>query len=106
MAKNAQLKYRYNITLTDYNRLFLQQHGCCAICGKHQSEIGRRLDIDHNHKTSQIRGLLCGNCNKHLGRFEKGYNFKSHLTQKFMGYLNGVNRIIRKIFEMKTFKEK
>jgi Recombination endonuclease VII len=45
-------------------QFFRKQKGCCAICGKHQSMFKRRLNLDHNHKTLQIRGLLCYYCNK------------------------------------------
>jgi len=58
------IKYRYGLEISGYNKLFNQQNGCCAICGKHQSELCRRLDIDHNHRTKEIRGLLCNYCNK------------------------------------------
>jgi hypothetical protein len=44
--------------------LFKKQKGRCAICGKSQSDFKRRLNLDHNHKTGQIRGLLCYYCNK------------------------------------------
>ena len=43
---------------------FKQQKGCCAICKKPQSAFKRRLNLDHNHKTLFIRGLLCFRCNK------------------------------------------
>jgi hypothetical protein len=29
------------------------------------------LHIDHNKKTGEIRGLLCGRCNKALGLFDE-----------------------------------
>ena len=90
-AKNSQLKYRYGNTLEDYNMLFNQQNGCCAICGKHQTELKRRLDVDHDHGTGKIRGLLCNRCNKNLGRFENGRKFNPLLTQQFMEYLNQDN---------------
>lgn len=45
-------------------KLFKQQKGCCAICNKPQSQFKRRLNLDHNHATGQIRGLLCYYCNK------------------------------------------
>jgi len=43
---------------------FKQQKGKCAICKKPQSMFKRRLNLDHNHKTGKLRGLLCYYCNK------------------------------------------
>jgi hypothetical protein len=40
------------------------QHGCCAICHKHESQFTNRLAVDHNHRTGVVRGLLCYYCNK------------------------------------------
>lgn len=54
----------------EYNNKFNQQAGCCAICGRHQSEFKRRLAVDHNHKTGKIRGLLCARCNYIVGAVE------------------------------------
>ena len=58
---------RHDITLEQYNSIFDKQSGCCAICGKHQSEFKRNLAVDHDHKTGKIRGLLCHKCNLLLG---------------------------------------
>mgnify|MGYP001569580853 CR=1 FL=1 len=66
-AKSVWLKVNYNITLYDYNRIFEEQKGCCAICNKHQIEIEKGLVVDHNHKTNQVRALLCHSCNVLLG---------------------------------------
>lgn len=63
----AHLKRLYGITLEEYDALFDAQHGCCAICGKHQSILDRTLDVDHDHKTNRIRSLLCSHCNTVLG---------------------------------------
>lgn len=52
-----------------YNELFEKQKGCCAICGKHQSELEKTLHVDHDHKTGKVRGLLCQRCNQALGYF-------------------------------------
>lgn len=48
----------------------IAKHGdFCGICGKPGSAFKKRLSVDHNHKTDQIRGLLCFRCNKFiLGR--------------------------------------
>lgn len=40
------------------------QEAKCAICGKHESMFKKRLHVDHNHKTSKVRALLCYRCNK------------------------------------------
>lgn len=45
----------------DYDRMFKRQGGRCAGCGGRPR--ARRLAIDHNHKTSKVRGLLCAICN-------------------------------------------
>ena len=65
----------FQISIEEYNSMFIKQGGVCAICGrvetaKHQSGTVRKLAVDHNHLTGKIRGLLCGNCNNGLGRFE------------------------------------
>jgi len=42
------------------------QNECCAICHS-KPEKGKRLDIDHDHDSGEIRGLLCGLHNRMLG---------------------------------------
>ena len=61
--RKQTLMKRHNLTITQYQKLFDAQNGCCAICGKHQSELKKTLSVDHNHKTGVIRGLLCNTCN-------------------------------------------
>lgn len=73
MARNNRkwhIKARYGISLDDYNEMFKAQNGCCAICGKHQSQHNHRLYVDHNHITGKVRALLCRNCNIGLGHFK------------------------------------
>ncbi len=54
-------------TTVDYDRAYQVQGGCCAACGKHQSEIEKRLHADHDHLTGEFRWLLCVKCNLVLG---------------------------------------
>lgn len=61
---DAYLLKKYGITLRERQRMFKDQKGCCAICGKHESEFKRKLHVDHNHKSKQVRGLLCFMCNR------------------------------------------
>ena len=66
-ANHTQKDLQVRITKIEYNKMFKAQKGCCAICGRHQSEFGKRLAVDHNHLTGKIRGLLCNSCNLILG---------------------------------------
>jgi|ERR1035437_3924799 hypothetical protein len=61
------LYFKYKITLVKYEIMSANQNNCCAICGKHQSELKKALGIDHDHITNKIRGLLCQKCNTGLG---------------------------------------
>lgn len=49
-----------------YNELLADQKGSCALCHKPNVK-GKKLAVDHDHKTGIIRGLLCNRCNAALG---------------------------------------
>jgi hypothetical protein len=70
--KEALLNQRrirdFGITTADYQKMFKEQNGTCLICNKEQKVNGKKhLFIDHDHKTEQVRGLLCNYCNSLLG---------------------------------------
>ena len=69
-ARDNFLKRVYGLSLAEYNNLFLKQSGCCDICGKHQTVFAQTLNVDHDHNTGKVRGLLCGRCNVFLGVIE------------------------------------
>lgn len=60
-----QYRYRYGITLEDYEAMLERQDGGCAICGRPPQ--GKRLSVDHNHSNGRVRGLLCVRCNSAVG---------------------------------------
>lgn len=52
-----------------YDALVARQGERCAICGTDEPGAGnRRLAIDHDHETGEVRGLLCSNCNMGMGQ--------------------------------------
>ncbi|MGW2082299.1 endonuclease VII domain-containing protein [Streptomyces sp. NPDC001939] len=60
------LKRHYGITLEQYNEMAAAQNHRCALCGE-EPETERRMHVDHDHATGQIRALLCHHCNLLLG---------------------------------------
>lgn len=64
---NVYLKNKYKITLHEYTTREADQNGVCKICKLPQLTPGKRLSVDHCHKTQKVRGLLCDNCNHMLG---------------------------------------
>lgn len=80
--KDYHLRSKYGITLTEYMRLVADQEGRCLIC----DEI-ERLYVDHCHKTSLRRGLLCHRCNTLLGFAAD----KTNILKAAIDYLEKVN---------------
>ena len=70
MAWAKHLKRKYQITPEQYNFLSESQNHKCAICLKESTNLRQRLNVDHCHKTKNIRGLLCWDCNIAIGQFK------------------------------------
>lgn len=72
-VRNATLRKKYGITIEDYEKMFDDQGGACAICGRKEfvkdrtGRVRENLSVDHDHGTNRIRGLLCHHCNAALG---------------------------------------
>lgn len=76
------LETRYGITPQELVAMADRQGRACAICKTRfprpssGAPTGRgRLNIDHDHATGKVRGLLCGSCNTGLGNFKDNIEF-------------------------------
>lgn len=67
-----RIKFRYNLTQTEYDALLVKQSGKCAIC----QTIPDKFHIDHCHDTGVVSGLLCPQCNLGLGLFKSEVNLQ------------------------------
>lgn len=79
------LRKRYNITPEARAIMFQAQEGCCAICEEHESNLKRKLAIDHCHETGLVRGLLCSQCNLRLKGFELDW-YRYNALKYLKGY--------------------
>lgn len=82
-SRESHLRRTYGITLEQYDDLLKKQKGCCPVCERHHTEIKGSLCVDHNHKTGEIRGLLCTYCN----RYRVGHHTDSELVARIARYL-------------------
>ena len=73
IRKQGRMK-AYSISPEQYAALFAKQEGKCAICRLPETRTRKGtlcdLPVDHDHKTGQVRGLLCAICNAGLGQFK------------------------------------
>jgi len=84
------LKENWGLTLNDYDEMLAAQGGGCSICGT--SDFGsKRGHIDHDHKTGNIRGILCTNCNNGLGRFKDNIEY----LEEAIRYLKVNNNVVK-----------
>ena len=65
-AHARAIEERYGITGAQYDALYEYQSGKCYICQRATGKT-RRLSVDHDHVTGEVRGLLCRPCNDILG---------------------------------------
>ncbi len=71
-AKDKYLQRKYGITLKEYKAMLRAQNESCKICKRHRDNFKNSLAVDHDHKTGEVRGLLCFYCNKRIvGRHTK-----------------------------------
>lgn len=70
---DTQREKRFGITPEEYEARLEAQAGVCLLCGQDETDrttLGfvKRLAVDHDWETGEIRGLLCRSCNVRAGR--------------------------------------
>lgn len=70
LYRNQQLKIKFGITLDEFNQRIQAQNGTCPICLRQFSPERKKYmaHMDHDHKTNELRDVLCGGCNVLLGQ--------------------------------------
>lgn len=79
---SRRLKQIFGLSESDYFSMLNAQGGVCAICLGPQ-QAGKRMAVDHCHKTGKVRGLLCTMCNSAIGKLKDD----PALIQRALDYL-------------------
>lgn len=83
------LRSKYHMKIEEYFDILKKQNNKCAICGTIFNTETKYMKpyVDHDHKTDQVRGLICMNCNSALGHFKDDIQ----ILKKAITYLEDSN---------------
>lgn len=91
--KNGKLKLRYGLTYEQWEQIRSNEAYSCMICGITESELDRKLDVDHCHASGRARGVLCNACNTMIGRAKDNVavlrSAAAYLEKNINGYSGG-----------------
>ena len=96
-TKKVKLRRRYGVTLEEIELKKKAQNNVCYICGNSEYRINintgkiRELSVDHNHKTGQVRDMLCSICNLTIGYAKES----SDRLRKCADYLDKWNSVVK-----------
>ncbi len=63
-SRHYHLKQRFGVGEAEVAAMIETQGGLCVIC-----QVGEATQVDHDHSTGRVRGVLCLECNAGLGAF-------------------------------------
>ena len=97
--RNENLKRVYGIGIEEYNALLEKQNNRCAICEStdpkgRKSGRGGGVDVfyvDHDHKTGNVRGLLCNICNRTMGYIGENSGVLEEMIKYLKKHKNNVS---------------
>ena len=75
--RDNTLYRRYGISPNEYEKLIESNDGLCPICNERKAFV-----VDHDHKTGDIRGVICNKCNLGLHYIEN-----EKLVEAMVNYL-------------------
>lgn len=76
-------KRTYNLSYEDWLKMWEEQDRKCLICGK-TFDSPSNAQVDHDHKTKKVRGLLCNKCNFAIGLLNDDPKLAMKLTEYLM----------------------
>lgn len=84
-SHRTRLQATYGISREDYERILAHQGGRCYIC---QRQVrSKRLAVDHDHRTGEVRGLLCADSERGCNHAILGNIRDIEMARRIVAYL-------------------
>jgi hypothetical protein len=77
-SRHYHLMQKYGIGAIEVDELIRQQGGACAVCRRREAK-----QVDHDHDTGEVRGIVCLLCNAAMGAFHDD----PHLIRRAIAYV-------------------
>lgn len=79
-SRNSHLIRRYQLSAEEVEKMIAAQGGLCASCREDPA-----TQVDHDHETGKVRGVLCDGCNGGIALFDEDID----LLRRAYLYLDG-----------------
>ena len=89
----------YGISIGDFQSLLLAQGNACFVCQEAFNRPTRDAQVDHDHVTGIVRGLLCKRCNLVLGAIKDDQGVLLAMYEYLIGFGHG--RVRRQVLTPK-----
>lgn len=83
------LKQSGLVTKEQYTEMLFEQDCVCAICGTDDPGYPTNFAVDHDHRTGQVRALLCRGCNLAIGYMHDD-QFTAYEAHKYLERFSNV----------------
>lgn len=90
--RRREIYGKYGLTTETFSELVGKQLNRCGICKRQMTMQPKRpntCNIDHDHATGKVRGLLCGNCNRMIGLGRDDLKVLQGAVMYLEGFIDG-----------------
>jgi hypothetical protein len=97
-VRDSYLQKNYGLSIDEYDLLLRSQGNGCAICGGKSG--GKNLAVDHDHKSGEVRGLLCKRHNSAIARWIRNADEAYQTYWYFNNGAKAVQRVLGRVVEV------
>ena len=91
-GKKARMKSKWksrNVNIEDFN-IFYERYANCNNCEWCKKEISSCKQMEHNHISGEIRGVVCRGCNNRMRKKDNNFN---NVMKELIHYFNFAEKL-------------